>query len=183
MPRSLRKGVLEELHSAKTAGHMGVKKTLMKVRSRLYWSGVVSDVQSFIRQCSGCAQRKGPQQKRRAPMKHLAVGAPLERVALDVLGPLPQRESGNRFILVVGDYFSKWMEVYPIRDQSAETVADQLFEQFVCRYGVPLELQTRAETLKQLCSRSSAGSLVSRKPERQLITQNQMGSWSSSIER
>ena len=36
---------------------------------------------------------------------------PLERVAVDVLGPLPT-ERGNRFIIVEGDYFTKWMEAY-----------------------------------------------------------------------
>ena len=38
------------------------------------------------------------------------MGAPLERVAMDILGPLPVTERGNRYVLVIGDYFTKWVE-------------------------------------------------------------------------
>ena len=56
------------------------------------------------------------------------VGAPLERVALDVLGPLPTTERGNKYILVIADYFTKWTESYSIPDQEAVTVATKLVE-------------------------------------------------------
>ena len=65
------------------------------------------------------------------------VGAPMERVALDVVGPLPVTDRGNKYILVVGDYLSKWTEAYPIPDQTATTVADKFVKEFVSRYGVP----------------------------------------------
>ena len=61
----------------------------------------------------------------------------MERVALDVIGPLPETEKGNKYILVVGDYLSKWVEAYPIPNQTVETVADKFVQEFVCRYGVP----------------------------------------------
>jgi hypothetical protein len=38
------------------------------------------------------------------------VGAPWERMAIDILGPLPRTDNGNKYIMVVGDYFTKWME-------------------------------------------------------------------------
>ena len=67
---------------------------------------------------------------------------PMERVALDVVGPLPETERGNKYILVVGDYFTKWMEAYPIPDQTVVTVADKLVNEFVCRFGVPTVLHS-----------------------------------------
>ena len=36
----------------------------------------------------------------------------MERVAIDVVGPLPNTTSGNRFILVAVDYFTRWPEAY-----------------------------------------------------------------------
>ena len=50
--------------------------------------------------------------------------------------------NGNEYILVIRDYFTKWMEAYAIPDQQAETVATKVVQEFVCRFGVPLELHS-----------------------------------------
>ncbi|KAK3735802.1 hypothetical protein QZH41_007422 [Actinostola sp. cb2023] len=73
-------------------------------------------------------------------MKRYNVGAPLERVALDVLGPLPESESSNKYIMVVADYFSKWTEAYAIPNQ--EAVAKRVVDEFVSRFGVPRQLHS-----------------------------------------
>ena len=59
-------------------------------------------------------------------MKQYNVGAPFERITLDVAGPFPEIVSGNKYILVVMDYFSKWPEVFAILNQEATTIADKL---------------------------------------------------------
>ena len=61
----------------------------------------------------------------------------MERIAIDVLGPLPITETGNKYILIVADYFTKWVEAYPMPNQEATTVAELLVKQFICRFGVP----------------------------------------------
>ena len=66
----------------------------------------------------------------------------MERVAIDVLGPLPKTESGNVHILIAQDYFTKWVEAFPIPNQQATTVAEVLVNQFFCRFGVPMELHS-----------------------------------------
>jgi len=72
------------------------------------------------------------------------VGASLERVALDVLGPLPDSDRGNKYILIIGDYFSKWTEAYAIPNQEATltTVARMLVEEFVARFGMPMQIHS-----------------------------------------
>ena len=37
------------------------------------------------------------------------VGSPMEHIAIDMLGPLPITETGNKYILIVADYFTKWV--------------------------------------------------------------------------
>ena len=142
LPRQLRSIVLSELHNSKTAAHCGVNKTLHKVQARYYWVGLQADVRSWVRKCTVCAQFKNPPKKTRAPLQQYRVGAAMERVAMDILGPLPITDRGNRYVLVIGDYFTKWIESYAIPNQEAETVAKVFVEEFVCRYGIPNELHT-----------------------------------------
>ena len=89
-----------------------------------------------------CAQRRGPHKKTRAPMRKYNVGSPMERIAMDILGPLPTSDNGNKYILIVSDYFTRWVEAYPIADQEAQTIADVLTKEFICRFGVPLLIHT-----------------------------------------
>ena len=75
-------------------------------------------------------------------MRQYNVGAPTERIALDILCPLPLSNEGNRYILVVSDYFTKWPEAYRLSNQEATTVAEVLVKEFVSRFGVPGELHS-----------------------------------------
>ncbi|PIK55041.1 hypothetical protein BSL78_08089 [Apostichopus japonicus] len=75
-------------------------------------------------------------------MQEYRIGIPMERVAMDVAGPFPETCRGNRFILVVSDYFTKWTEAYAMPNHTAETVANTFVEQFVCRFGTPREVFT-----------------------------------------
>ena len=138
LPKSLRTEVLQQLHDTQTAGHLGVAKTLNRVRERFYWVQCRRDVQEWCRNCDLCAQKQGPQKKIKAPMAQYNTGSPMERIAIDVLGPQPITETGNKYILIVADYFMKWVEAYPMPNQEATTVAELLVIQFICRFGVPL---------------------------------------------
>eukprot|EP00731_Ephydatia_muelleri_P036502 Em0266g5a len=77
-----------------------------------------------------------------APMQLDPVERPLQRVAMDILGPLPETEKGNKYILVIGDYFTKWKEAYPLPNMEAMTVARHLVSEFMCRFGVPEQLHS-----------------------------------------
>lgn len=59
-----------------------------------------------------------------------------------MLGPLPQREAGNKHILIAADYFTKRVEAYPLPNQEATAVAEVLIREFVSQFGVPLILHS-----------------------------------------
>ena len=81
----------------------------------------------------------------------------MEPVAVDIMGPLLQTNDGNLYIMVVGDYFSKWTEAYPLKNHTAQTVADVLVEQFVARFGVMRSLHSdqgrefESDLIAELC--------------------------------
>ena len=66
----------------------------------------------------------------------------MQVVAVDIMGPLPESENGNRYVLVAGDYFTKWMEAYAIPDQEATTVAQKLTDEMFCRFSPPDQLHS-----------------------------------------
>ena len=78
----------------------------------------------------------------RAPLSQYNVGAPMERLAIDILGPLPQSKQGNKYILIAANYFTKWVEAYPLVNQEAVTVAEVLIPEFISRFEVPLILHS-----------------------------------------
>ena len=158
LPQSLRSQVLEYAHSHITAGHLGESRTFDRIQQRFYWVGYRNDVLRFCKQCTQCQRRKNPPRKAKAPMKQYLVGAPLERIALDILGPLPETTDGNKFILVIADYFTKWTEAYPMKSADAETVAKILVDEFICKFGLPRQIhsdqgrQFESKLFQSLCS-------------------------------
>ena len=140
-PNELRHQILEELHSSSIGGHLGITKTVDRVRRRFYWPGYKREIRTWCRKCDKCSSKKAGATRKHAPLQQEAVGAPMERVALDIIGPLKTTDKGNEYILVI-DYFTKWMEAFPIPDHTAITVAECLVEQFISRYGVPRQLHS-----------------------------------------
>jgi len=64
------------------------------------------------------------------------------KVALDTVGPLPETRTGNRYILVAIDHYSKWCEAKAMTDHGTKTAAKFLEDDVICRYGVPRFLLT-----------------------------------------
>ena len=142
VPEKLRNLVLENLHNAVTAGHLGVRRTLAGVRARFFWPQMRQFVQSWCEKCDVCAARKFSTKIRKGPMQKYQMGMPMERIALDISGPWPVTRNGNKYILVATDHFTKWSEAWAIPDQEAQTVARVFVTQFVSRYGAPMMIHT-----------------------------------------
>ena len=61
----------------------------------------------------------------------------MQLVAVDILGPLLESEVGNSYIVVTADYFTRWVEAYPIPNQEATTVANKLTDELFFRFSPP----------------------------------------------
>ena len=111
-PVGYREEVMRRAH-CEAAGHLGVRKTLEQVRRRAFWKGWRGDVEQYCRLCERCSRyhRGAPRQGRRQDM---VVGAPWERVGMDLTGRHPRSWRGNYYILTYLDHFTKFAEAYPI---------------------------------------------------------------------
>jgi hypothetical protein len=142
VPKLLKEEILRMAHDHPTAGHLGEHKTMFNIRKIFFWCGYRQDVEFWCKTCEKCAKRKNPPRKNIAPLASAGVGMPMERVHLDILGPLPKSSRGHKYILVVVDWFTKWTEAYPMTNQEAETCTRIFVEQFVCRFGTPKQLHS-----------------------------------------
>ncbi|KAJ8933818.1 hypothetical protein NQ318_022686 [Aromia moschata] len=73
VPRNRVPEVLEEIHNGSTGGHLGVTKTLGKVRERFYWVNCTTDVKDWCKKCVVCGASNGPQRHPKAPMRQYNV--------------------------------------------------------------------------------------------------------------
>ena len=134
--------VLTNLHDVRTSAHLGQKRTNQAVAARFFCYKMRDSINRWCTTCDRCQRRKRPKNTPQAPMRVYNVGYSWKRIAMDICGPFPTTERGNRYILVVEDYFSKWTKMYPIPDQIAVTVAAVFVNNWVERWGCPKELHT-----------------------------------------
>ena len=106
VPSSLQKEILDEPHGETQCGHLGEEKTLSRLKERFYWPGHWNDVRNWCNTCATCATRKSVGAKNRAPLQTIRAGYPMQVVAVDILGPLPESDGGNSYILVAGSCFT-----------------------------------------------------------------------------
>jgi hypothetical protein len=88
----------------------------------------------------------------------LEVGNPMDQVSVDICGPFPVSNQGNTVLLVAVDHFTRWIEAYPLMDQTAATCADALYNNMFTRFGCPRILHSdnapnfSSEIIKELCT-------------------------------
>jgi len=96
----------------------------MTLISKKYWRETMrQDVIQFIKECTDCARRKIGH-KAKAPLGEIPVATKfLDVVSLDIVGPLPVTENGNKYLLTFVDHFTRFCEAISIAKQDTETIA------------------------------------------------------------
>ena len=142
VPDSLKEEVMSLNHDLPLTGHMGIVKTVSRIRNSYIWYKMNEDIELFVRSCSVCNKNKGANVKPRASLGQYHAGSPLERVHIDILGPFTESNRGNQYVLMIVDQFTKWLECFPLPLQSAELTAKAVVDGFISRFGCPLEIHT-----------------------------------------
>lgn len=125
------------------------KKTQNKVKRSFYWFSMKEDINIHTVRCKECQKNKRPTVSPKGKLGSMLVGAPMDRLCIDIIGPLPMTPSKNRYILIVTDHFTNWAEAFGIPDQTALTVTRKLFNEVLSRLSCPpVFTQTRVPTSK-----------------------------------
>ena len=154
VPRNRRTGVTEIAHRVT---HAGIEKTYAYLRDRFYWIGMKKDVEHCCRACVVCLENKRST-KKKEPLKPIILDRPepTRAIAADI-AVLPWGAEGYRYMLIIVDLFSKFVEIVAMRDQTAESVRSGLENWWLYRYGMPDSLLTDqgrnvdGECIREMC--------------------------------
>ena len=115
VPKSMRKTILEKLHES----HLGIVKTKERARQIVFWPGMSRNIEDHILGCK-VSRKFGPKQQKEPLLSHDVPTRAWKKVGCDLFD-----YRGRKHVLVM-DYYSKFIEMCPLNDASAETVIVQL---------------------------------------------------------
>ncbi|GFY28662.1 retrovirus-related Pol polyprotein from transposon 412 [Trichonephila clavipes] len=141
IPGSLRKDIMKEFDDLPLAGHLGKRKTYLKLRDTCYFPFMRKYIFEYVSTCDRCQKFNYKNALPAGRLMPIVSKYPNEIVTLDLLGPYPaSRPERYKFILVITDHFTKWCELIPLRKASAQTIANAFFDTYIARYGAPISL-------------------------------------------
>ena len=137
LPKKYRRLVYQELHEE--MGHLGADRTVHLARQRFYWPWMQSDIEDFIGNRCQCIKQRRPVFHTRDPLKPIVTTAPFEMVSIDFLH-LEKSSGSYEYILVIVDHFKRYCQAYATRNKSARTAAENLYNEFIPRFGFPSKI-------------------------------------------
>ena len=137
VPTQERERVLREYHDAPTAGHYGSEGTYHRIIKRYYFTGMRKYIQEYVKNCDECNRYKPSNQKPSGLLQTPVYAQRFETIAIDLFGPLPETKDGKKWILIVEDCSTKWVELFALPNATAEECASTLIEEVFMRYGIP----------------------------------------------
>ena len=140
IPKALIPQVLHGAHDDPIGGgHCGFDRTYAKVAQRYQWVGMYASVAEHVLKCPVCLARKLWQQTN-VPVLGFGneeLRGPFDIVGVDVVGPFPVSDRGNRYIVVFTDYLTRRVEAFAVPVHIAAVIARLLVEEIVSRHGAP----------------------------------------------
>jgi transposase InsO family protein len=129
IPESLQEEMLARIHQ----GHQGIVKCSRRARETVWWPGINQDIQQLVENCRICLQE---QRVKHQPLKTTPLPeGPWREVGSDLL------EFRDKVYLLVVDYYSRWIEVFELKEMTSKSVISKLKNSFA-RFGVPHKLRS-----------------------------------------
>lgn len=137
VPRKLVTQVIEAYHDTEYFAHPGTAETSRRISKHYFWGYMFRDVGRYIANCIVCGLAKTVQRQDAAPQKPRIPKFPWEMISVDVLGPYPEASgTKNKYIILVEDVFSRWLEAFTFKRVTASDVVNVLEREIYSRYGV-----------------------------------------------
>ncbi|CAH6830932.1 Nynrin [Phodopus roborovskii] len=143
VPRQLRRDLIFSVHDIPLGGHQRPEETYKKLRLLGWWPGMQEHVKDYCRSCLFCI----PQNLIEGELKVIESSWPLRSTApwsslqIEVVGPVTASEEGHKYVLMVADANTRWVEAFPLKPYTHMAVAQLLLQHVFARWGVPVRLE------------------------------------------
>jgi hypothetical protein len=136
---ALRETLLLEHHDSRTAGHLGMDKTLEFLGRNFFWPGMKEDVHAYVRTCESCQRNKATNKAPLGLLRPLPIPASKwEHVSMDLVTQLPKTRRGHTAIVTFVDRLTKMVHFAPVgTDIDAPTLAHVFFSVVFKLHGLP----------------------------------------------
>ena len=137
MPKSLQDKVVAEYHDDHCHGHGGIRKTVMKVRSRYYFKHIRKAVTRYVNLCVACQRAKSILNEADTPLLPIVATVPFRTITIDLCSPGLIDPDGWRYILTVVCMCTKWVCFLPLKTKYSAEVMAVLIRAWFHTHGVP----------------------------------------------
>jgi hypothetical protein len=133
IPKYSKLPLLKQIHNQ---AHLGQSNTYQHLVETYYWPGMKQDCIEYVRSCPTC--QKCQRNSGKVPLEPIKkTPIPFYHIGIDIMGPLLPTTTGNCYIVLTIDHFSKWVEGRALKEADAHSIAVFLHDDIICRHGVP----------------------------------------------
>ncbi|GJW03532.1 reverse transcriptase domain-containing protein [Tanacetum coccineum] len=107
--------VLREIHEGSCSMHAGTRSVVTKaLRIGYYWPTMHEDARALIRACQECQVHKPVPRNPHEKLNPITSPWLFYKWGIDIAGPFLEGPGKVKFLIVVVDYFTKWIEAKPV---------------------------------------------------------------------
>jgi hypothetical protein len=150
--------IITEMHNCPVGGHQGIQRTIERIKLYISWPGLEQDITQYVKECKTCQINKETRQNIKLPLTVTDTkDIPWEKVYLDIVGPLPMTETDMKYVLTCQDNLSKYFIAIPLKNQTADEVANAFVKNIIPNYGISTEIVTdqgsnfMSDVFKRIC--------------------------------
>ncbi|UYV73410.1 hypothetical protein LAZ67_10003088 [Cordylochernes scorpioides] len=138
VPENKKREIMKEYHNHMSNGHLGVARTMYRIKSKYFWPSMLKDVSEFVKTCHLCQSRKGSNQLPSGLLQPIPpANFPFERIGIDFVGPLPSTKNRKKWIIELSDYYTRYAETRAVSEATVKEVSKFLVEDIFLRHGAP----------------------------------------------
>ncbi|XP_062088902.1 uncharacterized protein LOC133795468 [Humulus lupulus] len=137
------KHVLQELHEGECGNHSGPRSLAHRALTvGYYWPTMRADTKDYVRTCDKCQRYAPVPHQPSEPLHPIISPWPFMKWGMDIVGKLPMAPGQKVYLLMVTDYFTKWVEGESFSCIKDKEVINFIWKNVICRFGVPKEIVT-----------------------------------------
>jgi len=135
--REQAKYVIKELHEGICGLHCGARTMATKVcRAGYYWPTIREDCEIYVKACKKCQEFRSLNLIPAQALQGIVSPWPFATWGIDILCPFTVGRGQTKFMIVVVDYFTKWIKAEALTKITVQEVQTFIWKNIICRFGI-----------------------------------------------